>query len=715
MKKDKFLTALLLTSCALSVSMMTLAPAQAAYTMDQEAEISLWTDYIKDSPNDAFGYLNRANINYAAGEYTKAIADYDAVLKIDQYNTDAYVKRANAKYTTNDLEGALKDYAIALEINPSLPEARFNIGRVYYRTQNFPKSVENMRAAIKLDTQRPEYYFELARSEYKAGLYTDSNESFSKAIALKDNYLDAYYGKGLASMNLAKYDEAINCFDTVIRSGQRYENAHYYKGLAEYQLGKYDLAIADFDVALEETPNDGLIYNSRGKAKELLGNKSAAKKDYKMAKELGVKVVGLNTADKAAASSVNPENTVAQVTPQAPEAETVTETAPVTAEERAILDEAVNRRLANEKIAEGDVYSAVALYDNVVNGDPTNAANYLERARLKLKINDYDGVIKDSEMALKMGGDPSSVYFYQGKALEGKNNYPLAYKAYAFALRGAPENPEYRYSFANMAFNVGRFAEADEILSLVVESNAAQYPDAYLIRAKARYQMGEFYSAIADAAKYTKLYPKCAEAYFYSAMSKTALKSYEDAVKDFDLAIKYDKDNTNYYLYRARANLALENYKKVVSDYKKIVDIKKENATTEDHLRIAQAEVLNDNDEEALLYFDIILSNDKLNDNVYLDRARLYEKMGRHYDAINDYTTALRLNPDQKIVYKERGLLLVDTKAYRKGIMDLDIALQLEPKNGQLYYYRALAKQASGDKEGALVDFEMAKRFNEDL
>ena len=542
-------------------------------------------------------------------------------------------------------------------------------------------------------------------------MYTDSNESFSKAIALKDNYLDAYYGKGLASMNLAKYDEAINCFDTVIRSGQRYENAHYYKGLAEYQLGKYDLAIADFDVALEETPNDGLIYNSRGKAKELLGNKSAAKKDYKMAKELGVKVVGLNTADKAAASSVNPENTAAQATPQTPEAET----APVTAEERAILDEAVNRRLANEKIAEGDVYSAVALYDNVVNGDPTNAANYLERARLKLKVNDYDGVINDSEMALKMGADPSSVYFYQGKALEGKNNYPLAYKAYAFALRGAPENPEYRYSFGNMAFNVGRFAEADEILSLVLESDAAQYPDAYLIRAKARYQMGEFYSAIADAAKYTKLYPKCAEAYFYSAMSKTALKSYEDAVKDFNLAVKYDKDNTNYYLFRARANLALEDYKKVASDYKKIVEIKKENATTEDHLRVAQAEVLNDNDEEALLYFDIILSNDKLNDNVYLDRARLYEKMGRHYDAINDYTTALRLNPDQKIVYKERGLLLVDTKAYRKGIMDLDVAIKLEPKNGQLYYYRAIAKQSTGDKEGALVDFEMAKRFNEDL
>ena len=85
--------------------------------------------------------------------------------------------------------------------------------------------------------------------------------------------------------------------------------------------------------------------------------------------------------------------------------------------------------------------------------------------------------------------------------------------------------------------------------------------------------------------------------------------------------------------------------------------------------------------------------------------------MGRHYDSINDYTTVLRLNPDQKVVYKERGLLLVDTKAYRKSILDLNEAVKFEPNNGKLYYYRALAKQATGDKDGAMLDFDMAKRF----
>lgn len=723
MKKDKFLTALLMTSCLLSVSMMASTPAQAAYTMDQEAEISLWTDYIKDYANDAFGYLNRANINYDAGEYTKAVADYDAVLKIDQYNTDAYVKRANAKFILNDLEGALKDYAIALEINPSLPEARFNIGRIFYKTQNFPKAVENMRAAIKLDAEKPEYQFELARSEYKAGMYAEAQQDFAKAISLKDNYLDAYYGKGLASMNLADFNDAIVCFETIIKSGQKYENAYYYKGLAEYQLGKYDLAIADFDIAIQETPEDGLLYNFRGKAKELLGNKSAAKKDYKMAKQLGITTVGLTAAEK---STEKVAKETGKVTPkvQTEPAQAITpaavasaetqqaEETPITPEEKVILDEEVNKRLAGEKIAEGDIYSAVALYDNVVNVDPANSTNYLERAGLKLKVNDFDGAIRDAEMALKMDCDKGVAYFYQGKAYEGKNNAPFAYRAYALALRENPENPEYRYRFANMAFNVSRFSEAEEILSLVLDSNAADFPEAYLTRAKTRYQMGEFYSAIADSNKYIATNPKSAEAYFYSAMAKSALKNYEEALKDFNMAIKFDKDNTNYYLFRARANLALEDYKKVASDYKKIVDIKKDSATTEDHLRVAQAEVLNDNDEEALLYYDIIIANDKLNDNVYLDRARLFEKMGRHYDSINDYTTVLNLNPNQKVVYKERGLIFVDTKSYRKGILDLNEALKLEPKNGQLYYYRALAKQATGDKDGAMVDFDMAKRYD---
>ena len=69
----------------------------------------------------------------------------------------------------------------------------------------------------------------------------------------------------------------------------------------------------------------------------------------------------------------------------------------------------------------------------------------------------------------------------------------------------------------------------------------------------------------------------------------------------------------------------------------------------------------------------------------------------------------MRRNPALKEVYKERGMLLVDMKSYRRAILDLNEALKIEPNNSQLYFFRAIAKESAGDKEGALFDFQTSK------
>ena len=785
MKKDKFLAALVMTSCLFSLTAM--APqAIAQYSLEQEAEITLWTDYIKDYANDAFGYLNRANIHLDAREYANAIADYDAALKIDQYNTDAYVKRGNAKFQINDMEGALKDYAVALEINQKLPEARFNVGRVFYRTQDFVKAIQNMRAGIELDKTKPEYYFEIARAEYRAGAYKEAYTDFVSAINLNNEYTDSYYGAGLAAMNLSLYQQAVVAFSKVIESGQNYENAHYYKGVALYQLGQYELAIKDFDSAVQENAEDGMLYNYRGKAKEMLGEKSAAKKDYKLAKSFGVTKVGLSDEEKKSKikdaekvvrnvqqATEEVQNTVVQETNAVAEnvevveqeieqvqdemaqnveqvAQNVQETAeqvheaveqeveetveevqeeveqtvtnveetanqileyPHTPEEMEILEEEMYKRLSAEKIASGDIYSAVAMYDEVVQNDPTNSTNYIERANLKLEGADYDGAIRDAEMALRVGSDKDDAMFIQGKAYAGKGNMVLAYRALVMALRENPDNNAIRYEFAKVANSVGRFAEANEVLSLLISDESVNYSDLSLLRGKARYQLSEFYSSIADLTNYLEVEPKSADAYFYRAMSKNALKSYEDAITDFTMALKYDKKNTDYLQFRARAYLALGEYQKASNDYKKIVSIKGDSATTDDHVKIAALETYIGNMEEALIYFDSIVQKDNLNSNVFYERAKVYEKMGRFYDAINDYTRSLALDPDKVEIYGERGVILVTTKSYRKGILDLNEAIKFEPNNSKYYFYRAVAKESSGDHEGAVKDYAAAKQY----
>ena len=261
---------------------------------------------------------------------------------------------------------------------------------------------------------------------------------------------------------------------------------------------------------------------------------------------------------------------------------------------------------------------------------------------------------------------------------------------------------------------VGRYEDANTALTSLLDVNTVDYPDAYLLRGKARYHTSDFYSAIADLTKYLEIEPKSADAYFYRAMSKNALRSFEEASSDLTKALKYDRNNTDYLKFRGRAYVSHGEYKKAANDFKKVVFIKGKDATTEDHLRVAQVESYLGNQNEALIYFDAIVQEDNLNSDVYYERAKIFEKMDRLYDAINDYTKSLSLDPSKVHIYKDRGIDLVMTKSYRKGIMDLDKAIKLEPQNSKLYFYRAVAKESSGDHEGAVRDYDSAKRY-EDL
>ena len=794
MKKNKFLATLLMTSCAITITLNSVnLSASAAYSTEQQAEIVLWDNYIKENSQEPFGYISRGNISMSAQEYQNAILDFDKAIALNKYSTDAYIKRADAKFMLNDLNGALKDYAIALEINKSLPDARFNVGRIFYKAQDYNRAIQNMRLGVQLAPENPQYRFELARAEYKGGLYKNAAKNFDVATQLRPEFIEAYYGSALAKINSADYAGAITAFDKVIASGEVYDNASYYKGLAEYQIADYNSAVKDFTDALKVNPQDAMAYNSRGKAYEILGKTSNAKKDYKKAQSLGLSAIGLTEDEKARLEQVAtnksveekvvetaqekpvevvkkaektrktftnmPEEQNVQATPQettqvASQVKTVKEETPVKTvpsvavqvaeqevvreakpqanevvtveqskpsvvdlealrmEEQLLIDDAVLRRLAGEKVAKGDVYTAVSYYDEDLTHRPDRRDNYIERANLKLKVKDYQGILKDTDVALEIDDDNAEASYLQGIAYEGQQNDMLAYRSFASAFKEFPHNPQYQFKFAESALNNGKFAEAEELATMLIESeNVSDYPLIYVIRGKARHHMGEYYSAIADYTKYLEAHKKASKIYALRGLAKDELGVHKDAVKDFSKAVKYDRKNIAYRSYRARAYSSMHKYRKASANYKKIISMKGKYATLDDFKNVADTEVLRDRPEEALIYYDSILQRDHLNDKVYLERARVYAGIGKSYNAINDYTTVLRLNPAQIIVYKERGVLLVKTKAFRKGLMDLDIALEQEPNNGKLYYYRALAKQGIGNKEGALEDFETARKF----
>ena len=59
---------------------------------------------------------------------------------------------------------------------------------------------------------------------------------------------------------------------------------------------------------------------------------------------------------------------------------------------------------------------------------------------------------------------------------------------------------------------------------------------------------------------------------------------------------------------------------------------------------------------------------------------------------IDDYTEAIRLNPNDSEAYYKRGKALGELKDYRAAIEDYNQAIKINPNDGNYYYWRGTAR-----------------------
>ncbi|MBV8885544.1 MAG: tetratricopeptide repeat protein [Chroococcidiopsidaceae cyanobacterium CP_BM_RX_35] len=113
---------------------------------------------------------------------------------------------------------------------------------------------------------------------------------------------------------------------------------------------------------------------------------------------------------------------------------------------------------------------------------------------------------------------------------------------------------------------------------------------------------------------------------------------------------------------------------------------------------------------------------------VYDKQGNAYYKLGDYEGAIENFTKALRLNPNDAAAYVNRGNAYYGIaqnsgnpdKEYRGAIADFNQALRLNPKNAEAYFKRGLIRyeiaQYSQDSDrnykGAIEDFNQTLRLN---
>ena len=141
------------------------------------------------------------------------------VLRYDPWNTEAHNTRASYYYDRAEYQKALADYDAALRVAPSLGRAHaakrraayFNDRAItYVRLGRYAEALADESAAIGLRPTDPSYYFNRGNIHFLAGRLTDARDDLDRAIAASPTANPVYFRKrGLIYQRLGMEAKAL--------------------------------------------------------------------------------------------------------------------------------------------------------------------------------------------------------------------------------------------------------------------------------------------------------------------------------------------------------------------------------------------------------------------------------------------------------------------------------------------------------------------------
>jgi len=259
-----------------------------------------------------------------------------------------------------------------------------------------------------------------------------------------------------------------------------------------------------------------------------------------------------------------------------------------------------------------------------------------------------------------------------------------------------------------------------ESSNLVSSEPAEQTPAwVHLGEGLSYYYLKQYGEAIRRYSKALEIDPSFKLAYVNRGVAYHYHTLYDYAIADYNKAIELDPCYQWPYLNRGLAYFAQEQYTQAINDFNKALELDPNNTSALQNKQLAYANrgylkknKLNDTDG-AIEDYTIALTLNPDDAIVLCNRGNSLRDKGDINGALNDYNKTVELAPDWGRGYASRGyLLLYHMGEIEKALADFNIALTIDPEDAITYTNRGNAKVRMGDGEGAQADFAMADSLN---
>jgi tetratricopeptide (TPR) repeat protein len=213
-------------------------------------DLSLWSDTVSKSPDDAIPHNNLGLAYYKMGRTDEAIEEFKKAIGMNPDYAKAHNNLGLAYTDKSLIDEAIEEYKFALRLKPDLPEAHNNLGIAYLDLGRTDEGIEEYKEALRLNPYYVVSHNNLGLAYYDLGRMDGAIEEYKKAISLNPDYALAHNNLGLAYYDLGRMDGAIEEYKKAISLNPDYALAHNNLGLAYYDLGRMDEAIEEYKKAI---------------------------------------------------------------------------------------------------------------------------------------------------------------------------------------------------------------------------------------------------------------------------------------------------------------------------------------------------------------------------------------------------------------------------------------------------------------------------------
>lgn len=651
----------------------------------EEPEIALWklAEFLAGKPKTSSAWFLRGWIHREQKQYAEAIDAFTRAVGIQPNHVQALACRAQCP---QDLELALANSAAVLDLQPHNARLWSWRGYLFKQSGKSDLAVEDFSAAIRLQPEYSWYYRDRGEIYQMWAEYHLAAADFEAAARIEG--CDSRTLKLLAYLYATCPDPTIRDGEAALRIIQRLEKEDgAVAGTCLREKAAAYAAIGQFEAAIETQRK------SSSKVPPSAGGSYGPQPQIEVQRDfLSPAVKEASAPDRerlARYEAGKPYLTPARTVPLAPA----------------------------HKFEPGDRVVCIRTCETVQDGKPQGLV--LAGQEWTVKIVDGDQVkygdrwipadhviLKPDAVAFlrkQLENDPDDVELHSALALQ------LVETAHDAALAEAQEAVKRHASWFTLLCKAKVQRERGEWASAMSTVNEAvdKFPDRlelYEFRAPLAANTGAFRKAVDDYSRILKRDATETRALVGRGLSYSQLKQTDQALADFDAAIKLKPDDISVHLYRCAAFIPAERFDEAVAGIDAVLQRDPENFAAYEMQGTA---LYHKRDfAQAIEALTRATERDHSRAGTFAVRAACWLQMGERELALADCSKAIELAPRNDDGWGIRGVAHQMRGDYDLALADLNEAIRLSPEDPKWHLGRASVWQEQGDFHHAIEELQ---------